>query len=99
MCFLIFIVDDTNAYTVYVKNDKFATEEKLECNKFSHKGERIIKTVSVQCKQSLEGKYIQIVPSLTGPLRVYEIGDFGRIIKLNLLTPYNDNRSDKLIVF
>lgn len=84
---------------MYVKNDKFATEEKLECNKFSHKGERIIKTVSVQCKQSLEGKYIQIVPSLTGPLRVYEIGDFGRIIKLNLLTPYNDNRSDKLIVF
>ena len=95
--FYIFIVDDKNAYTVYVKNDKYATEEKLKCNTVSHKGDRIIKTVSVQCKQSLEGEYIHIVSSLTGPLRVYEIGDFGRIIKLNLLTPYNDNRSDKLI--
>ena len=85
--FLIFIVDDKNAYTVYVKNDIFATEEKFECNKFSIKGERIIKTVSVQCKQPLEGEYIHIVSSSKEPLRVYEIGDFGRIIKLNLLTP------------
>lgn len=69
---------------MYVKNYIFATEEKFECNKFSHKGERIIKTVSVQCKQPLEGEYIHIVSSLTGPLRVYEIEDFGRIIKLNL---------------
>lgn len=95
--FYIFIVDDKNAYTVYVKNDKYATEEKLKCNTFSHKGDRIIKTVSVQCTQPLEGKYIHIVSSSKEPLRVYEIGDFGRIIKLNLWTPYNDNRSDKLI--
>ena len=59
--FYIFVVDAENNYTVYVKDDKFVIKDTLECNTFSYKGVRTIKTISFVCKQPLEGIYIHIV--------------------------------------
>ena len=83
--FYIFVVDAENNYTVYVKDkdNQYAQENTLECNTFSHKGVRTIKTISVMCKQPLEGIYIHIVSLPKVPLRVYEIEEFGKIVKLN----------------
>ena len=83
--FYIFVVDPENNYTVYVKgkDNKYAKENTLECNTFSYKGARTIKTISVVCKQPLEGIYIHIVSVLKVSLRVYEIEEFGKIVKLN----------------
>ena len=79
----IFVPDAENNYTVYVKDDKYVIQNTLECNTFSYKGVRTIKTISVVCKQPLEGIYIHIVSVLKVPLRVYEIEEFGKIVKLN----------------
>ena len=83
--FYIFVVDDENNYTVYVKDkdNQYSTKYTLECNTFSYKGVKTIKTILVVCKQPLEGIYIQIVSVLKVPLRVYEIEEFGKIVKLN----------------
>ena len=87
--FYIFVVDAENNYTVYVKDkdNQYAQENTLECNTFSHDGTRTIKTISVMCKQPLEGIYIQIVSVLTVTLRVYEIEEFGKIVNYSLNTP------------
>ncbi|XP_078320063.1 uncharacterized protein LOC111119720 isoform X1 [Crassostrea virginica] len=69
-------LDAENNYTVYVKDDKYVIKNTLECNTFSYKGIRTIKTISVVCKQPLEGIYIHIVSVLKVPLRVYEIEEF-----------------------
>ena len=76
--FYIFTVDDDNEYTVYVKDNKYAIEDSLICNTFTYNGVGTIQTIPLVCKQPLEGKYIQIVTSLTSTLRVYEIEQFGK---------------------
>lgn len=83
--FYIFVVDAENDYTVYVKNDndRYVIKNALECNTFSYKGIRTVETIPVVCKQPLEGIYIHIVSVLTVTLRVYEIEEFGKIVKLN----------------
>nr|XP_022313362.1 multiple epidermal growth factor-like domains protein 6 isoform X2 [Crassostrea virginica] len=65
-----------NEYSVYVKDNKYATEDDLKCNTFTYNGVGTIQTIPFVCKQPLEGKYIQIVTSLTSTLRVYEIEQF-----------------------
>ena len=80
--FYIFVADAEKNYTVYVKDDKNVIKNTLVCNTFTYKGVRTIQTISVVCKQPLEGIYIHIVSSLE-PLRVYEIEEFGKIVKLN----------------
>ena len=84
--FYIFAVDDGNEYSVYVKDNKYATEDDLKCNTFTYNGVGSIKKIPFVCKQPLEGKYIHIVTSLTTTLRVHEIEQFGK--KLNPNHPY-----------
>ena len=74
----IFAVDNGNEYSVYVKDNKYATEDKMKCNTFTYNGVGTIQTIPFVCKQPLEGKYIHIVTSLTSTLRVYEIEQFGK---------------------
>nr|XP_022315866.1 uncharacterized protein LOC111119720 isoform X2 [Crassostrea virginica] len=69
-------LDDENEYSVYVKDNKHAIEDSLICNTFTYKGVGTIQTIPFVCKQTLEGKYIHIVTSLTTSLRVYEIEQF-----------------------
>lgn len=83
--FYIFVADAENDYKVYVKDNEYVIKDTLECNTFSYKGVRTVKTISVVCKQPLEGIYIHIVSnsSLKESLRVYEIEEFGKIVELN----------------
>lgn len=50
------------------------------CDTYTHNGIKAKETITFKCKQPLVGTYLEIVPSLNKPIKVFEIEHYGMFI-------------------
>lgn len=79
MCLCLF-VENGNTYQAYVKSRKTQRVESVLCDTYTHNGIKAKETITFKCKQPLVGTYLEIVPSLNKPIKVFEIEHYGMFI-------------------
>ena len=79
-------LENGNTYQAYVKSRKTQRVDSVRCGTYTHNGIKAKETITFKCQQPLVGTYIEIVPSLKKPIKVFEIEHYGMLIyNLSLL--------------
>lgn len=86
-CLFVFLVDNGNTYQLYVKNIIWDRDSSLQCDTYTHNEVKATKTIIFQCKQPLVGTFLEIVPSLKKPIKVFEIEHFGAFVNVDIIFP------------
>lgn len=82
----MYVVENGNTYQAYVKSRKTHREESVLFGTYEHIDIKAKETITFKCKQPLVGTYLEIVPSLYKPIKVFAIEQYGMFIyNLSLL--------------